>query len=111
MTKRLLIVSYDLKTPGADPSRFFAEIQRAENWWTNGLRNTWLLISQESAQAWSDKLRPLMGTQDTVLVMDVALKNVAGWMPQDAWPWLQGAKNVTDNPTQMQLPPLQSPPT
>ena len=87
-------VSYDLsKRPRTVTKRpqplnaFYDELQASRNWW-HYLDRTWLLSTTESANELNERLRRHLVDDDMLLIMKVEA-DYAGWLPQDAWDWLE----------------------
>lgn len=80
------LVILDAQTPGVDYSRFVAEMQRSVDWW-HYLSNTWIVLRRDTLVEMQNVLVPLIGTQDRLLIVPAKGPSV-GWLPQDAWTWL-----------------------
>lgn len=81
----ILIVTYDLKG-FQDYSELFAKIREQGPWW-HYMTTTWLVDTTKSPQDVSVALRPLMGPQDFLLVAEMG-RNYQGWLPKEAWDWI-----------------------
>ena len=87
----IFVVSYDL-SPGIlrDVTPFLQELQNTESgrtWW-HFLTNTWLIATDETAQQLFARLQAHLKPDDRVLVMGVTQEH-SGWLPQEAWKWIQ----------------------
>lgn len=67
--------------------RLHGEIKTLGEWW-HYLESCWLLNSSLDADVISDRLRSKIDSNDRLLVINVG-RNYAGWLPQDAWAWIQ----------------------
>lgn len=84
------IVCYDLKQPVEKYRRFFDELKRSHRWW-HYLTSTWIVMRYEALAELGPKLRPLIFQGDRLLIQP-AKGPSDGWLPKEAWEWLQ--KNV-----------------
>lgn len=87
---RAFLVSYDLKVPGRDYSGLYGAIRLSGRWW-HYLDSTWIIVTTESAQQISQRLKPHIDNNDYILIIEV-VNNIGGWLPKDAWEWIN--KNV-----------------
>jgi hypothetical protein len=79
-------VSYDLKKPGQNYEKLFAELKSSPGWW-HYLESTWLIVTNETpGQLWN-RISPATDKNDSVLIIQV-VNNTAGWLPQGAWDWI-----------------------
>jgi len=83
-------INYDLKAPGRDYNKLYEAIKASGKWW-HYLESTWLVVSNESSQQVWDRIAQSIDENDSVLIIEVR-KNKSGWLPQDAWDWIN--KNV-----------------
>lgn len=80
------MVSYDLNKPGKDYSSLFDELKKQGAWW-HYLDSTWLISTRESAKALAERVKQPRDDSDNLLVMPVR-KPAHGWLPQEAWDWI-----------------------
>lgn len=85
----ILLVTYDLKdTPLRDYTPFYKELQRDGDWW-HYLTSTWILSTLRSPNDLVAALRPFMGQNDFILVVEVSERtSPQGWLPNEAWKWI-----------------------
>lgn len=84
----LLIVSYDLKTPGRDYSSLQNAIKSNSQAWWHFMQSTWLVDTRLDVDTFGRALVPHITTADRLLVMDA--KGVGqGWLPKEAWEWIR----------------------
>ena len=83
----ILLVTYDLKKPGKDYTALYNVLKTAPSWW-HYLESTWLLHTNETPNAWSDKIRTVIDQNDNFMVIDITRQPRQGWMPKDAWAWI-----------------------
>ncbi len=81
------VVSYDLRKPGRDYTGLSEELQRSPSWW-HYLDSTWLIVTSESAGKLYNRLAPHLDEGDSILVVQAG-SDRQGWLPKDAWDWIQ----------------------
>jgi hypothetical protein len=84
----ILLVSYDLKVPGKDYKQLYEVLKTAPGWWHH-LESTWILSTGDSISTWREKIRAAMDSNDSFIVVDITGRRRDGWLPKDAWDWLQ----------------------
>lgn len=80
------LVILDAKTAGLDYTRFITELQTSDDWWRY-ISNAWIVLRRDSLSELQTKLVPLIGNQDRLLIVP-AKGPAVGWLPQEAWVWL-----------------------
>lgn len=88
----LLLVTYDLKTPGRDYTPLFNAIKGSSTIWWHYLTNTWLVKTTWSTDTLGRHLLKFITTNDRLMVIEVSGIG-QGWLPNDAWDWIR--KNNT----------------
>jgi len=81
------IVTYDLKKPADQYGALFHELKQSHNWW-HYLNSTWIVVRYETLAELGPKLRPLIYQSDRLLIQP-AKGPSDGWLPKEAWEWLQ----------------------
>ena len=56
-------------------------------WWHH-LESTWLASTNETVHRIQERLQPKLDTNDLLLVIDVTGDAHQGWLPQQAWDWI-----------------------
>lgn len=79
-------INYDLKRPGQSYDPLYAAIKSCGVWW-HYLGSTWLVDTNLSADGVWNRLAPVVDKNDRILVIGVT-KEKQGWMPQEAWDWI-----------------------
>ncbi len=83
---KVYCISYDLKGTNRDYSALISALQKMGRWW-HFLESTWLIATNEtSAEIWK-QLSSTIDKTDRLLIIEVR-KNVQGWLPQEAWDWI-----------------------
>lgn len=90
----IYLINYDIKTRDTDKSKFINTVKSADGWWHH-LKDTWIISTDESLDNWNEKLRIILNDNDSLLVVDITGKERNGWLPINAWDWLN--KNDVDN--------------
>jgi hypothetical protein len=84
--KRAFAINYDLKAPGRDYTGLYEEIKKSGQWW-HYLESTWLVATSETpTQIWN-RCAKHIDKNDYLLIIEVR-NYVQGWLPQDAWDWI-----------------------
>jgi hypothetical protein len=81
------IVSYDLNQSATKYNALFEELKRSHRWW-HYLNSTWIVLRYEALAEFGPKLRPLIFQGDRLLIQP-AKGPSDGWLPKEAWEWLQ----------------------
>lgn len=88
----MLLVTYDLNSPGQNYQRLIQGIQSMGQWY-HCLESTWLLRTSLSAEQVANRLRQQMDSNDRLLVTAFNPHNSEGWLPQEVWNWIYGYVN------------------
>ncbi len=81
------IVTYDLKQPAVMYKPLFDELKQSYRWW-HYLGSTWIVLRYDALAELGPKLRPLIFQSDRLLILP-AKGPADGWLPRDAWTWIQ----------------------
>jgi hypothetical protein len=82
----ILLVTYDLKTPGRTYGPFYEALKAQGSWW-HYLTTTWLLDTEHQPQEVYDALGQHLSKLDRILVIRVT-NSYQGYLPKDAWDWI-----------------------
>ena len=83
----MLLISYDLNTPGRNYSSLYEEIKKAGTWWHH-LDSTWIISTDLGPDEWQKRLYQHMDENDYLLIIEIC-DNYEGWLPPSAWEWLK----------------------
>jgi hypothetical protein len=83
----VLLVAYQLKTVGKDYAPFHDTVQKTANGWCHYIDNVWIVNTHLTAHQFAEKLYPHMTKDDWLLVTRISAE-YQGWLPKDAWDWL-----------------------
>ena len=84
---QVLIVTYDLKTPGKSYAPFF-ETLKQQGPWSHYLSSTWLIATTKDAEQLYAAVEPHLSTTDSILIAPIG-RPYFGTLPKEAWDWLQ----------------------
>jgi hypothetical protein len=82
----IILVTYDLKTPGRNYTPFYEALKAQGHWW-HYLANTWLIDTASAPQKVYEALGPHLSTSDRILVIQVS-RLYQGYLPKAAWDWI-----------------------
>lgn len=83
----LYIISYDLKLPSRDYTAVYEAIKGLGPW-CHYLESTWMVQSNLTTQEVASKVKANMDNNDYLFVTEITRKTRNGWLPSDAWKWL-----------------------
>lgn len=63
----------------------------ADDWWRY-LPATWIIESKKSSEELSKKLEEHKSLAKFLLITRVSLNDVNGWLPKEAWTWIEEHK-------------------
>lgn len=82
----VVLVTYDLKTPGKVYTPFYEALKSQGNWW-HYLTSTWLIETNYTPEQVYSNLAPHLSIKDSILIVPVR-KPSFGYLPKDAWDWI-----------------------
>ena len=82
-----ILITYDLKSPGKDYSRLYEHIKGLGEWW-HYLESTWIVKTEKSVDDIANSTRLVLDPNDYLLVVDISNSKKNGWLPRDAWSWI-----------------------
>lgn len=80
------LITYDLKKPGQDYSNVYDAIKSCGTWW-HYLKSTWLVDDYLTAEQISARISNHIDQNDRLFVIGIT-DDYAGWLPKDAWEWI-----------------------
>lgn len=84
---QLILITYDLKTPGKDYSSLYNHIKSFGKWW-HYLDSTWIVKTEKNVDDITSSTRLMLDSNDYLLVIDITNDKTNGWLPRDAWNWI-----------------------
>ncbi|GAB1444369.1 hypothetical protein MASR2M39_32270 [Ignavibacteriales bacterium] len=82
------LITYDLNKPGQNYNELYAAIRSYRNY--HPLESVWFIKSNATATAIFNALHPHIDKNDTLFVCEIT-SNRSGWIPKDAWTFLDNA--------------------
>lgn len=94
MDRKFYVISYDLKTPGRDYTSLYDAIKSYKEW-RHPLESTWIILTSETANDISEKLRSdgKMDSSDLLFVCALDINNRQGWLDKSIWEWIRDCSN------------------
>lgn len=83
----IFVVSYEFRKRRPEHKRFFEALQVSQGWW-HFIESTWLIETNETAEELSERLSPFLHRDDFLLIIQ-AVQPYQGWLPKEAWDWIQ----------------------
>lgn len=91
-TAMIYVVSY-LLNPKRDASALLAELQYPSVGWCHYLDDTWLIATNETADALYNRLAKHLLNTDMILIIEFKPNaSYRGFLPKDAWDWIEQHK-------------------
>src|SRR6266403_939084 len=105
----LLLVTFALRNKYRDYEPFFVELRgNSVNWWHFIAQST-VVSSYLDADTFAKKLTQHIETTDSLLVVKIEPHQFQGWLPLEAWNWLnsvsESIKPTLPSPLSFLLPP------
>lgn len=83
------LITYDLNSPGQDYKTLHEVIKVLGSSWWHFLDSTWLVDTYLTPDQIVERIRGNTDKNDYLLVIDVAGDASQGWLPTEAWEWIQ----------------------
>jgi hypothetical protein len=83
----ILLITYAKKTVLKDYTPLYESIKANSVSWWHYLDDVWIVNSIISADEFAKKLYPYITKDDRLLVVKLTAEH-QGWLPPDAWKWL-----------------------
>ena len=88
MAPRKYLITYTLKTQNWNYTGFYSALQSLGHWW-HYLDSTWIIKNTTyTPQQMYNILAPHISVQDSILIIEIVSANKHGFLPKDAWDWL-----------------------
>ena len=84
---RVLLITYTLRNQSKDYSGLFNAIKTHTGWWWHYFETVWIVQSNSTADQLAKQLYSYIENGDHLLVVRLH-KDYQGWLPKDAWDWL-----------------------
>jgi len=83
----ILLITYAKKTPLKDYGPLYEAIKANSLTWWHYLDDVWIVSTSITPDEYAKKLYPFITTNDRLLVAKLS-SEYQGWLPTDAWEWL-----------------------
>lgn len=83
----LLLITYDLKSPGRDYTNLHNAIKARGAWWHH-LDSTWIVETTSTPQQLYEFLIPHIDSNDLIFIVEIK-RNYWGFLPKRAWEWIE----------------------
>jgi hypothetical protein len=82
-------VAFDTRGKGEKFEKFKKKFNLAKDW-IYYAPNCWILYTRRSADAWFDIIKPLLGEDDRVFIVEISrdASKRSGFLQPDVWEWL-----------------------
>jgi hypothetical protein len=80
------LVLLDLKTPNGNYTPLSNQLQASSRWW-HFMPTVWIVKRYETLNELHNVLVPLIFKDDRLLILP-AKRPAAGWLPPEAWTWI-----------------------
>src|SRR5690242_19808780 len=84
----LLLVTFSLRNQLKDYDSFFVTLRGNASQWCHYIEQTFLVRTPYDVQEFCNRLYPHMEKTDSLLVVKMDGAQRQGWLPQEAWDWM-----------------------
>jgi hypothetical protein len=84
---RILLVTYDLKSPTRQYQKLFEAIKEISPEWCHYISNMWLIYTNKTPDQIVANLKPYLSKKDFLFVTKITRMN-QGLLPEKAWDWI-----------------------
>lgn len=85
----ILLITYDLKTPGKDYTSLYESIKKCGSKWWHYLESVWIVKTELSPNECFERLKENIDKNDYCFIVDITGKERQGWLPSKAWEWIR----------------------
>jgi len=103
----LFLVTFSLRNTSKDYNPFFVALRgNALQWW-HFIEQSCVVTTNHNVNSYVQQLVPHIEVTDSLLVVEITPYEFQGWLPQQAWDWLNqvSASKKPQNPFSFFLPP------
>jgi hypothetical protein len=83
----ILLITHALNNQQKNYAPFFEAIKTNCDFWWHYFDATWIVATSHTANSFAQLLYPHIETNDRLVVVRIT-RDYQGWMPQEAWDWL-----------------------
>src|ERR1700746_1672059 len=99
MKLHFLLVTFALRNAQHDYNPFFVAIRGNSLQWWHFIPHTAVVVSQWNSDQFAKLLVPHIINTDSLLVVELTTENqMQGWLPPDAWDWLNKVSRSIGQP-------------
>lgn len=103
----LLLVTFSLRNQLRNYDQFFVSLRGNSIQWWHFIEQTCVVLTKYNKEELAERLYPYMEATDSLLIVKVTPNEYQGWLPNEAWSWLDRAsRTATGTPS---LPPVRLP--
>jgi len=84
----LLLVTFSLRNATRDYGPFFVALRGNSLQWWHYIEQTCVVVTVFDHDAFAKKLVPHLALNDSLLVAKLTPHEFQGWLPKEAWEWL-----------------------
>ena len=106
----LFLVTFSLRNHNKDYDSFFVTLRGNSLNWLHYIEQTCLVSTEFDADTFAKKLLPHIQRTDSLIVAQIEPHKFQGWLPVDAWKWLNDVSGQIEREKQARLPPFLTPP-
>lgn len=101
----LLLVTFSLRNQLRDYGEFFVALRGNALQWSHYIEQTYIVYTSYDQNELASKLYPHMEATDALLIVKINPYEYQGWLPKEAWEWIND-KSTVSHPQLPPVPPL-----
>lgn len=82
-------ITYELKNSEKDYSQFLQTLKTSGSSAVQCMKNSWFVVSGKDRKELFELLKEQLESADLLLVCQVSLSDLTGWLPSDSVDWLK----------------------
>jgi len=90
------LISYQLNKNTDHYTGLFEKLKKHESWW-HYIDCTWFVVTDKSAKDIYTNIAIYLDKNDAVLIMAIEDVSMYGFLPEDAWKWIEEHTNLNVN--------------
>lgn len=87
MTKKIYLISYDLRKPGQNYTPLYDAI-KAYGDWQHPMESLWAVYTNEDVNSIYSNLRTKIDDNDNLFIVLMDTRERQGWLPRSFWQWV-----------------------
>lgn len=85
---KIYLFTYNIKSPKTNLDELTLKLKSFSGWW-HYFPTTWLIVSNKSIESLEKEFMSILSLDDSLLIVDITKKDVAGLLPSRAWKWIE----------------------